>query len=520
MIPSIPGRAGKTRQRRYSSGSNTPIPPDQGDLTIILPGEPLPPGANFSRGTVATFFELEGGLESNDNRFLRYAAIDEIRDNHWETWPVATTDPFYRRTFLIEDGRQTLSTFSEDLSNAIWVKDGTSVTVNDTEAPDEAMTMDKLVEDGALSEHEFNINVSFSAGAVSAAVFFKAGERKFCELRIESQGNSANFLRILVDGTQAPNYRIIQEEVGGTAVVQMSHIDNKINGSCRIMIGGDFQSPNMNVRVRLLDDNLDYSYQGDGTSGAFFWGMQAENDIIVSSYIPALDATTPVIRVSDFFSFVPLNPQQVPFSIQSSWVERGTKFEDDDLYWQLGGPLGTEEPRLSLAVNPTFEPAGVYVDGVAEILSADDVPIFFLDYVDFMLRYRLSTFDIEYYVNGEGPFIKQSGPITNPGNWGNPTTFHIGGSGLVAREGLCSFLGFIITSNPDFPLLPTQPPELIEAAFEDGLSGFHFLSIDTLNAFPSVVNAGAGFAGIDSVEAGSQVLATAASLIQMDEATK
>ncbi len=506
---SIQGRAGKTRQRRYSSGSNTPLPPDQGDLAFIVPGFPLPPGAQFSRGSVATYYELEGGLESNDNRFVRDSAIDELRENHWETWPFETVDPFYRRTFWIEELRVQEAQFTEDLSDAFWTKIGCTITPDASEAPDESITMDKLVESAVNEAHEVVRDYILADGNACATIFFKPDERLNVELRIEETATPANFLRIKIDGSQAPEYFIQVLDTGGTATLLMGSIDERINGSVRILLGGTLISGNVTVRASLLDDAGDTPYLGNGASGGFMWGMQVENDDFPTSYMRRLDATA-FSRLSDVFGFIPLNPQQVPFSMQCSWVERGTIFQLNDRYWQLGGTTSGADPRLLQIPGGVFGTITVnYDDGVTPLfLSSTPDVIDYRFFTDFMVRYRLDQYDIEFHINGGPSVTKSSGVSTSPGNWANPTTLFLGRSALLGQTGNAAFLGFIITSDPDFPLIPTQPPIIVDRQFEDGLSGLHFLSDDVKDAF---ANPGiAGFNQIGDLPGSAKQLAEAA----------
>lgn len=75
--------------------------------------------------------------------------------------------------------------YSEDFTNAAWSKTNTTVTANNTTAPDGALTADDLVENAATGTHNAFISFSVINGAsYTAAVFIKAGIRNQVTLRL------------------------------------------------------------------------------------------------------------------------------------------------------------------------------------------------------------------------------------------------------------------------------------------------------------------------------------------------
>ena len=273
------GLVAKRRQRKYLTlGSDLiPPPPTGGNIFLWLPGFPLPPFTTFQRASEASYFELENGLEANDNRFVRFAPVDLHRDNHWETWLLDTAAPVYYRSLYLEGAGASQWDFAEDFTNAIYVKSGVSVTADASEAPDEAFTMDKLVEDNALSNHQLSRDGTFGLGQIlSTSIFVKKGERTL--LRVLIRGRTVNGNRIFVNFDLDPSgfrefAKVTDTREVGLSTIEHISMDKRMNGSVRINISVRINGPDTeaNILYRMQEVAGSDSYQGDGVSGMFLW---------------------------------------------------------------------------------------------------------------------------------------------------------------------------------------------------------------------------------------------------------
>jgi hypothetical protein len=236
----------------------------------FLTGAPLDSRITFSRSTTATF--------TGSNGLLQTAAINAPR---FEYDPIS----FAAKGLLIEEQRVNLALRSEDLSDAVWGKTGSTVTSNSIAAPDGATTADKLVEDISVGLHAATQFAPVASTAYVFAIYAKAGERT--KLQFNGGGfTGQGFVAIfnLSNGTMTTN-------TGGRG-----SITSVGNGWYRCSVS--FTASNTpTVAWLMLDASNNSSYTGDGTSGLYLWGAQYEVGSFITSYIPTV--ASQVTRTAD-----------------------------------------------------------------------------------------------------------------------------------------------------------------------------------------------------------------------------
>jgi hypothetical protein len=190
------------------------------------------------------------------------------------------------RGLLIEEGRTSLSTYSEDFSLA-FSTERISIDPNITTAPDGATTADKLVEDTtANSSHRLTRSFNLSAIPYTFSVFAKASERSWIRMTLFDNTTSRQVWFNVSAGT-------IGTQSGATG-----QIESFGNGWWRCSItatGSAFAFSQANIALSTAD-NI-FFYTGDGTSGLFLWGAQLEAGSFPTSYIPT--TTAPLTRSAD-----------------------------------------------------------------------------------------------------------------------------------------------------------------------------------------------------------------------------
>jgi hypothetical protein len=167
-----------------------------------------------------------------------------------------------------------LVTYSEDFTQSSWVKDGVSVTGGFI-SPDGTATAYKLIENTSNSVHRIyeTSTVSISPNA-SISVFVKYNGRRYMLIRFADQ--SVGRWYDLINGTLgitylgAPNNSTIEQVNNGWFRITLSNTSNA-QARCEFWVS-DTQSVS--------------SYTGDGSSGAYIWGAQLEQQTQAETYAP------------------------------------------------------------------------------------------------------------------------------------------------------------------------------------------------------------------------------------------
>jgi hypothetical protein len=225
---------------------------------------------SVTRATTARRFNSAGLVESVANNVPR---LDYLN----------STCP----SILVEPQRTNVQTYSEDFSNAVYIKVGSTVTSNATVAPDGNTTADKLVEDTSTGLHTAVIlGQQITLADYTVSVFVKAdGRTKFQLAEGFSVGGNVIFDLTAVTATN-------------TAPAKNGRIEAYPNGWYKCSATWpNLTGVNTQILLNLLNDAGASSYAGNGTSGVFLWGSQIELSSHSTSYIPT--TTAAVTRNAD-----------------------------------------------------------------------------------------------------------------------------------------------------------------------------------------------------------------------------
>jgi hypothetical protein len=225
---------------------------------------------------------------------------------------------------LIEESRQNLLTYSEDFSDASWIKVSSSISTNQIASPDGLITAEKLVEDTANAQHFVLKTRTGSNETVTFSVFCKAAERTRVFLQLSNSVNAtAQVVYNLSTGTAgSPN----------SSNADYSNISASMiaypNGWYRCILTATKGSVNTNnyPTISTVNNSGSAVYTGDGTSGIYIWGPQVEEGAFPTSYIPTSAST--VTRSADTANISGTN-----FSNFFNSTE-GTLFVDSEMPYQ------------------------------------------------------------------------------------------------------------------------------------------------------------------------------------------
>jgi hypothetical protein len=206
---------------------------------------------------------------------------------------------------LSELSRANILTYSEQLNNAIWVKQSATVSANATTAPDGTTTADKLIETAVNDIHVAVQDVVISASSLTASAFLKQSEIRYA-IMVISNAVDKNFAVFfdLQAGVVVGNFT----SIGAYAAPTSSKIENYGNGwyRCSVTATNAFATPNLAIYLNRSGTDSGLSYLGDGTSGLFVWGAQMEAGLFNTSYNPTV--ATAVTRAIDTPDPIALTP--------------------------------------------------------------------------------------------------------------------------------------------------------------------------------------------------------------------
>lgn len=305
---------------------------------------------SFTRATSGTYFDSSG--------VLRTAASGQARFDHR-----LENGVWVNKGLLIEEQRTNVTLQSEALSNATyWNPVRCSVSADAITAPDGNSTADKVIEDSSASTSHFILPAVAYRPTLTASttytlsVFAKAGERTAFSLVATGSASwnpafpSAHFDLSL--GT-------VVSEYGSTATIQDCG-----NGwyRCAIIATLGASGGSATLQFNLMEGSS-VNYNGDGSSGAYFWGAQLETGAFPTSYIKTTTAS--VTRNQDVAEMTSTN--------FSSWYNQteGTVFLQVDRLAPVdsGFPVilsisnGTQNERLVFNYNSDPDYRFLGIDG-------------------------------------------------------------------------------------------------------------------------------------------------------------
>ncbi|MBO9377660.1 hypothetical protein GG804_12860 [Sphingomonas histidinilytica] len=208
-----------------------------------------------------------------------------------------------------------LFTSSQDAADAAWTKSNLTISADADYAPDGTLTADKLVEASTNTEH-YILQAAGTVGLMEVfSVYAKPAGRDWICLRMGGGGSATAYFNVAT-GTVGLVY--------GTGTV--ATIEAAANGYYRCSVKGRRLSTAANS-VFCASGNGTVSYNGDGASGLYVWGMQLEP----ISYQPSARA----------------------YLMTTTAAYQGPRFDYDPLSLQCKGLL-IEETRVNYLIDSEF----------------------------------------------------------------------------------------------------------------------------------------------------------------------
>jgi hypothetical protein len=186
----------------------------------------------------------------------------------------ATTATRVNSAGLIEVVPRNLLTYSNDFTDASWLKSGVTITANTTIAPNGTTTASKIVEDGFLIT--YGVYKGITTGfRYSHSIYAKKGERDWIKVNAIHGANQSVWFN-LANGTIGTN------NTSGTP-----SIENVGNGWYRCSINNTIHNVAASFfSVMPCTNNNVETYTGTIGSGIFIWGAQLDLSATVTEYFP------------------------------------------------------------------------------------------------------------------------------------------------------------------------------------------------------------------------------------------
>lgn len=185
---------------------------------------------------------------------------------------------------LLEPQRTNLFLHSEVVSS--WTAQSkTTVTSNTTNAPDDTLTADTIIEDNTSGLHFRGSSGLGSASTYTFSVFAKPNGRNWIYVTMYDGTADRGTYFDIQNGT------IGTSDAGVTAIIQ-----SYANGFYKCSITATTVN-SFSATLQLATANGTRVYLGDNVSGVYAWGAQLELGSYPTSYIPTAGST--VTRVAD-----------------------------------------------------------------------------------------------------------------------------------------------------------------------------------------------------------------------------
>ncbi len=251
--------------------------------------------SGYKGGTIPTVYSILPSDGSGDFTFDRangYASrvrkdglIEEVTDDV----PRLDWSDGNCPSLLLEPQRTNLLKYSEDYSQSEWSKIRSTISTNQSIAPNGTFTADKIIASTDNNTHRCDQAITLTDGTTYSLSFFvKSSEYNCIRASIGQSG--------LTFGNVA-SFNLNTKTVSTTGTIENAEILDFGNGWFRCISTMQAGADDRVVIGIGIDDS--YSFAGDNSSGLFMWGAMIEEASYTSSYIKTEGEVGGVTRLKD-----------------------------------------------------------------------------------------------------------------------------------------------------------------------------------------------------------------------------
>jgi hypothetical protein len=250
-------------------------------------------GVNVTPGALTSYYPSDVTFTSrtssatyiNSSGLVATALSGVARDQHYQYPSLSTTAP----RLLVENASTNLALYSEDLSNAAYVKGGTTIGTSGV-APDGTTSARLLSDSTVLTAHYIQQSVALTTGT---AYTFSTWVKSVSCTRVQIQnGTLGAFAKFnLATG--------LMVSTGGTGFVSHT-ISSFPNGWFRISLTFLTNATSSQALVLYMEDSTGSTLYAGGPNTVYNWGWMLEASYIPTSHISTTSAS--VNRAADVFT--------------------------------------------------------------------------------------------------------------------------------------------------------------------------------------------------------------------------
>ena len=252
----------------------------------------------------------------------------------------------------VAKAEENLFTFSEQFDNAAWLKSQSTVTANDTTAPDGTTTADKLNETAITAEFQVRQSAPTST-TFTASVFAKKSERDKVYIQFVATSNEYVFFD-LTNGTVAGSHLANTSNTASRSSAITSVGNDWYRCSITVTLN-TASAPSIRIGVSDTIVSASPAYAGTAGSGIFIWGAQLEQRSAptaytatttqpITNYIPVLQtASANTAR----FDHDPVTGESLGLLVEEQRTNLVLRSEDfGNVYWQTASNVTVETNQI------------------------------------------------------------------------------------------------------------------------------------------------------------------------------